>query len=282
MEQKKLLDMKSLLWFSYRSHFTPLSGFTTDGGWGCMLRTTQSLIANVLKFDVYSETSERRILRLFEDSPKAPLSFHKMTECGTRFGNSVGSWLAPGTACHITHDILESIDIGIKCYVSNDGALYEDELISKFKISNLPLLILIPLRLGLDNLNSIYIEPLINTYKIPQSVGIIGGRPNSSLYYVAAHDNQLYYLDPHVIQHKVDMTEDDFPIDSYHCPNTYKMYISDMDPSMALAFYCKNLESLNNFLNLSKQDNNVNCLYSIMGSRENMEKGALLEIDDDF
>jgi len=282
--EEKILDMKALLWFSYRSHFPSLNGFTTDGGWGCMLRTMQSLIANVLKLDVYSKASDRIILRLFEDSPKALFSFHRMTENGTRYGHKIGSWLAPGTVCHIAREILETTDIGIKCYVSNDGALYEDELKEIFKASNLPLLILIPMRLGLDYLNPIYIESLMNTFRYPQSVGIIGGRPNSSLYYVAAHNNQLYYLDPHVIQHKVDMTGDDFSVDSYYCTAACKMNIAEMDPSMALAFYCKNIESLDNFISLSKETANhdPHCLFSLMSSRDNLDKGSLIEIVDDI
>lgn len=40
----------SLIWFSYRKDYPPLepSHFTTDIGWGCMLRTGQMLVAKAL------------------------------------------------------------------------------------------------------------------------------------------------------------------------------------------------------------------------------------------
>jgi cysteine protease ATG4 len=68
-----LLDFESKIWMTYRSNFTPIAkdtsregnqsltmgvrlrsqfiepqGFTTDTGWGCMIRSGQSLLANAM------------------------------------------------------------------------------------------------------------------------------------------------------------------------------------------------------------------------------------------
>jgi hypothetical protein len=46
------LDFYSRIWCTYRSQFEPIgnSDFTSDAGWGCMMRTGQSLLAQALLF----------------------------------------------------------------------------------------------------------------------------------------------------------------------------------------------------------------------------------------
>ncbi|CDR00504.1 unnamed protein product [Oncorhynchus mykiss] len=47
-----------------------------------------------------------------------------------------------------------------------------------------PLLLLIPLRLGLSDINEAYIETLKQCFQLPQSLGVIGGKPNSAHYFI--------------------------------------------------------------------------------------------------
>lgn len=47
------------------------------------------------------------------------------------------------------------------------------------------LFILLPLRLGIDSINEVYIPSLKEIFQIPQSLGIIGGKPRSAMYFVA-------------------------------------------------------------------------------------------------
>lgn len=48
--------------------------------------------------------------------------------------------------------------------------------------------------------NERYIPQLQQVLTWPQSIGIVGGRPSSSLYFVGCQDDQVLYLDPHQAQ----------------------------------------------------------------------------------
>jgi len=70
-----------------------------------------------------------------------------------------------------------------------------------------PLLLIIPLRLGLTEMNPMYVEPLKACLSLPQSVGIVGGTPNHAHFFVGHVGDQLFFLDPHTTQPSVDLDE---------------------------------------------------------------------------
>lgn len=141
-------DFQSRIWCTYRSNFTQISlndpmmddlgigriptltpksshwllrerTYNSDQGWGCMLRTSQSLLANTLQIlslgrqwrrskcvDLcdYSQRKEYvrlvRLLNLFMDSPSplSPFSVHRMAVVGKSLGKEIGEWFGPSTA----------------------------------------------------------------------------------------------------------------------------------------------------------------------------------------
>lgn len=119
-------DFESRLWITYRSGFVPIprsqdpsanltlsvklrnfgesQGFTSDSGWGCMIRSGQSLLANALTIlhlgrDWRKGTDpegESRILSMFADDPRAPFSIHRFVQHGaSACGKHPGQWFGP-------------------------------------------------------------------------------------------------------------------------------------------------------------------------------------------
>lgn len=62
------------------------------------------------------------------------------------------------------------------------------------------LILLVPLVLGIGKVNPAYFDQLQQSLQWPQSLGVVGGRPGSSLYFVGHQGQQLLYLDPHTVQ----------------------------------------------------------------------------------
>lgn len=103
--------------------------------------------------------------------------------------------------------------------------------------SNSGLLLFIPLVLGIGKLNPVYFPQLHAVLAMPHSVGIVGGRPGSSVYVVGCQGESLLYLDPHTIQPAATDSSD---WETCSCDVLRTMWLSSLDPSLALGFYCKN------------------------------------------
>lgn len=121
-------DVESRVWITYRDSFPPIpkssdpaasakmsfttklrnftnqTGFTSDTGWGCMIRSGQSLLANTIILNRLGrdwkkgqrENEHRDILSLFADTPEAPFSIHKFVEHGAQAcGTYPGEWFGP-------------------------------------------------------------------------------------------------------------------------------------------------------------------------------------------
>lgn len=121
-------DLESRVWLTYRNNFPPIpkssdpaagsgmsfatklrnlgnqGGFSSDTGWGCMIRSGQSLLANALCTlqlgrdwqKGQSEQQHKDLLSLFADSPDAPFSIHKFVEHGAQAcGKHPGEWFGP-------------------------------------------------------------------------------------------------------------------------------------------------------------------------------------------
>ena len=116
------------------------------------------------------------------------------------------------------------------------------------------LLLLVPLRLGLQNFNQDYAVQLAHVFSLRQSVGVLGGRPRGARWFYGATSNgaKLYGLDPHTIQACPQRRKVNLPkghsklvvsltseyIRSVHTTNPECINLNRLDPSLALGFYC--------------------------------------------
>ena len=72
---------------------------------------------------------------------------------------------------------------------------------------------------------------------MPQSVGMIGGKPSQALYFIGYTGDDVVFLDPHVTQQTVDLDElvdGRFDDSSYHPETCSRMNFLVMDPSLAV------------------------------------------------
>jgi len=103
-----------------------------------------------------------------------------------------------------------------------------------------PLLLLIPSRLGVSKVNPAYVEHLKFSLSTASSIGIVGGKPNKSLYFFAFQDDYVFYLDPHFVHSTVRPVDNKGGIhDSYKVRFPQKLKFLDLDPSLALGFFIR-------------------------------------------
>uniref|UniRef100_A0A671PE57 Cysteine protease n=1 Tax=Sinocyclocheilus anshuiensis TaxID=1608454 RepID=A0A671PE57_9TELE len=291
-EKSELLsDVRSRLWFTYRKKFSPIGGTgpSSDAGWGCMLRCGQMILAQALvcrhlgrdwRWDPEKRQPKEyhRILHCFLDKKDSCYSIHQMAQMGVGEGKSVGEWYGPNTVAQVLKKLALFDDWNtMAVYVSMDNTVVIEDISKCLFLINVgdfvssaqgrtlqsqrpldwrPLLLVIPLRMGINSINPVYIQAFKECFKMPQSCGVLGGKPNLAYYFIGFIDDELIYLDPHTTQQAVD-TESGSAVDdqSYHCQRTpHRMKITSLDPSVALGFFCKSEEDFDSWCDLVQQE----------------------------
>jgi len=144
----------------------------------------------------------------------------------------------------------DSLNFSLEQEVEIDGETWCLEQESRnIKFENSPntsswkaLVLLVPMRLGAESLNPIYASCLKALFTMESCLGIIGGKPKHSLYFVGFQDEDLIHLDPHRLQDTVDTLQHNFSTESYHCKQPRKLKLGKMDPSCTVGFYLRTRE----------------------------------------
>ncbi|KAH9726447.1 cysteine protease ATG4a [Citrus sinensis] len=279
-------DFSSRILISYRKGFDPIgdSKITSDVGWGCMLRSSQMLVAQALLFHRLGRPWRKplqkpfdreyvEILHLFGDSETSPFSIHNLLQAGKAYGLAAGSWVGPYAMCRSWEALArcQRAETGLGCqslpmaiYVVSgdedgerggapvvciDDASRHCSVFSKGQADWTPILLLVPLVLGLEKVNPRYIPTLRLTFTFPQSLGIVGGKPGASTYIVGVQEESAIYLDPHDVQPVINIGKDDLEADTstYHSDVIRHIHLDSIDPSLAIGFYCRDKDDFDDF-----------------------------------
>jgi len=274
--------VRSRLWFTYRRDFPLIgsSGISSDQGWGCMLRCGQMVVGSALLnlqlgkgWSWSPDTVDPRylkVLEMFQDHKSAPYSIHQIALMGESVDKKpIGTWFGPNTVAQAVRKLAHYDQWNnLAVYVALDNTLVRDEVREAATRNDIqshqqncdqqtvktnpegkwrPLLLFIQLRLGLAEINPVYIEGLKACFTFNQTLGVIGGRPNHALYMLGYVGDEVVYLDPHITQMNAPVSEwcekrTDEQMNAgatYHSTRANRINIQHLDPSLSLCFLCK-------------------------------------------
>lgn len=190
-----------------------------------------------------SPEAEAKLLSLFADDPAAPFSIHRFVEHGaSACGKHPGEWFGPSATARCIQALASTTSTpnNLRVYVRpDDSDVYQDTFLSTAKSADgtfHPTLILLGTRLGIDRVTPAYWASLASALSLPQSVGIAGGRPSSSHYFIGVQGSHYFYLDPHFTRPKLPLHPSEADVATCHTRRLRALHVTQMDPSMLLGF----------------------------------------------
>ncbi|KAK6734479.1 hypothetical protein RB195_017956 [Necator americanus] len=210
------------------------------------------------------------ILKLFEDCPTAPFGIHRLVEISNAdrpWENAVGRWFAPSEVISLVKKALRQsaspLTSDLSLMLAVDGRVIVGDAEQESRAWTKRLLLFVPLRLGTNSVNPVYYDHIRQLLSLTTCLGVLGGKPDHSLYFIGYYGRNVIFLDPHVAHEYVPMSSWDelfllptgktderkekshkHPLSSYHCRSLSKMPMKDMDPSCVVGFMFKTKEEM--------------------------------------
>jgi len=264
-----IIQSRQIPWITYVVNFPPIlnTDITNDVGWGCMIRTMQTMLCYTLIKHSKSHNlgfTRNEIIKMFIDSSENPFSIHNICEVGSYLGITPGRWFSPSISAYSLKLLVNEGPIPeIRVVVPNDINIPVDT-IADFLETNCSVLLLIPIRLGIETINPLYYDFLRLLPKIKEFVGIGGGKPKSSFYFYGTNEKgNMTYLDPHytkeyihtnmsglnmedvlglhdvqeISTNSINKNDNDNIEENYTYNGLLDIKIKNIDPSMVLCFY---------------------------------------------
>lgn len=172
----------------------------------------------------------------------------------------------------------------LKFITFNEGVVYKSELAKPEEGEDWSFLVSIPLRVGLEKVDQVYIPQLKEILLYPDWVGVLGGKKHAAMYYVGFNKSGVLTLDPHTTQKWVSEINED-TINTYRTTNLKHLKWSQLDTTMAFWFYLNNEENVEKFLEVITMWKKFFSDDYLIGLRDEKATAPIDiegEIEDDF
>ncbi|EPB66607.1 peptidase family C54 [Ancylostoma ceylanicum] len=174
-----------------------------------------------------------------QDCPSAPLGIHRLVEISSADDpskNAVGRWYAPSEVISLMRRALRQsaspLTSDLSLMLAVDGRVTVGDAERESRAWAKRLLLFVPLRLGTSSVNpvssswshkrfeavlvtvanvEVYHDHIRHMLSLESCLGILGGKPDHSLYFIGYYGRNVIYLDPHVAHEYIPMSSWDEP-----------------------------------------------------------------------
>ncbi|EPY43837.1 hypothetical protein AGDE_00084 [Angomonas deanei] len=225
------------------------------------------------------EDIRRRVSLYFRDVPSAPLSIHRVEDAAVSLGCKYATWLSPSQAGSALASVFKALKFDSafplpSLVYSSSRVLSKADLAAA--VSENPIIILIPLMLGLDTVSGEYQKWLLRYFTFQSACGVAGGRGSASLFFFGCQGSDVLYFDPHYVQ-KAFTKEGNGGSFEGRCGS---MHVAGVSTSMLVGFFIRNVDELEVFCEDIEKSNHllVFPLISIVSSRQEEVEGSRQDI----